>query len=66
MSTPPNLDPRIDQAVVTDESVMAVHEKFLGRQPDEKARYRLLPLALLFIFSGLIFFGATYLGRYSG
>lgn len=66
MSTPPNSDPRIDQAAVTDESLLIAHEKFLGKQPDEKARYRLLPLAFLFIFSGLIFFGGTYLGRYSG
>jgi mono/diheme cytochrome c family protein len=66
MSAPLNQDPRIDQAAVTDESLLAAHEKFLGKQPDEKAHYRLQPLALLFIFSGFIFFGATYLGRYAG
>jgi mono/diheme cytochrome c family protein len=66
MSTPSNSDPRIDQAAVTDESLLAVHEKALGKQPDEKAHYRLMPLTLLFVFSGLIFFGGTYLGRYSG
>ncbi len=65
-NAPENRDPRIDQAAVTDESLLLAHEKFLGKQPDEKARYRLLPLNLLFVFSGLIFFGATYLGRYSG
>lgn len=66
MSTPLHPDPRIDHAVVTDETVIAAHEKFLGPQPDEKANYRLMPLNLLFIFSGLIFFGGTYLNRYSG
>ena len=66
MSTPPSRDPRIDQAAITDESLLAVHEKFLGSQPDEKARYKLLPLNLLFFFSGLIFFAGTYLNRYSG
>ncbi len=66
MSTPLNSDPRIDHAAVTDDSVISAHEKLLGKQPDEKARYRLLPLNLLFIFSGLIFFGGTYLGRYAG
>ncbi|MDO8543480.1 MAG: cytochrome c [Opitutaceae bacterium] len=66
MNGPSNSDPRIDQAVVTDDAVVVAHEKLLGKQPDEKARYRLLPLNLLFIFSGLIFFGATYLGRYAG
>ena len=67
MSVPPyDNDPRVDQAAITDESLLAVHEKFLGRQPDEKARYKLLPLNLLFIFSGLIFFAGTYLNRYAG
>ncbi len=66
MMPPAQPDPRIDQAAVTDESLLAAHEKLLGKQPDEKARYRLLPLAMLFLFSGLIFFGGTYLGRYAG
>ena len=66
MSTPTQNDSRVDQAAVTDETLLVAHEKLLGKQPDEKARYRLLPLNLLFIFSGLIFFGGTYLGRYAG
>jgi mono/diheme cytochrome c family protein len=66
MMTPSQPDPRVDQAAITDESLLAAHEKLLGKQPDEKARYRLMPLALLFLFSGLIFFGGTYLGRYAG
>jgi len=66
MSTPENKDSRIDQAAVTDESLMSVHAGMLGRQPDEQARYKLLPLNLLFIFSGLIFFAGTYLNRYAG
>lgn len=66
MSMPSQSDPRIDQAAVTDDGLIVAHEKLLGPQPDEKARYRLLPLNLLFLFSGLIFFGGTYLGRYAG
>jgi mono/diheme cytochrome c family protein len=66
MSTLPNQGPRLDQASATDESLLAAHEKLLGKQPDEKARYKLLPLNLLFVFSGLIFFAGTYLNRYSG
>jgi mono/diheme cytochrome c family protein len=65
MSTAPNSDPRVDHAAVTDATLLASHEKMLGAQPDEKARYRLMPLALLFIFSGLVFFGGTYVGRYA-
>lgn len=66
MSTPSNNDPRLDQAAVTDESLLAAHEKLAGKQPDDKAHYRLTPLALLFVFSGLIFWAGTYLNRYSG
>lgn len=66
MSTPSQPDPRADQASVSDEKLLAAHEPILGKQPDEKGKYRLLPLNLLFIFSGMIFFGGTYLGRYSG
>jgi mono/diheme cytochrome c family protein len=66
MSTPSPSDPRVDQAAITDDALISAHEKLLGQQPDEKARYRLLPLNLLFFFSGLIFFGGTYLGRYAG
>lgn len=66
MSTPPQSDPRVDQAAITDESLLAAHDKLLGKQPDEKGRYRLLPLNLLFVMSALIMFGGTYLGRYAG
>ena len=66
MSTPSQPDPRVDQAAVTDASLLAAHEKLLGKQPDDKAHYRLAPLAVLFAFSGLIFFSGTYLGRYAG
>lgn len=66
MSTPLNNDPRLDQAAVTDESVLAAHERQLGAKTDERGHYRLLPLNLLFVFSGLIFFAGTYLNRFSG
>src|SRR5688572_1704891 len=66
MSTPLNSDPRLDQAAVTDESLLAAHEKMMGKQPDDKGHYRLMPLVLLFVFSGFIFFAGTYLGHYSG
>ena len=52
MSTPSQPDPRVDQPAMADETLLSVHEKMLGQQPDEKARYRLLPLNLLFLFSG--------------
>ncbi len=66
MSTPSNQDPRLDQAAVTDETVLTQHERLLGRQRDEQGHYRLFPLAMVFVFAGLIVTGATYLNRYSG
>jgi mono/diheme cytochrome c family protein len=66
MSEPTPGDPRLDQAGATDESILAAHEKLLGKKPDDKAHYRLLPLALLFLFSGIIFYAGTYLNLYSG
>lgn len=65
MSDPTPNDPRLEQAGASDESLLAAHEKLLGRKPDDGAHYKLLPLALLFVFSGLIFFAGTYLNRYS-
>lgn len=66
MNAPSHQDPRLEQSAASDESLLAAHEQLLGKQPDEKARYKLLPLNLLFFFSGLIFFAGTYLNRYSG
>jgi mono/diheme cytochrome c family protein len=60
------VDPRLEQAGATDESLLVAHEKELERKPNDGGHYRLLPLALLFIFSGLIFFGGTYVNFYSG
>ena len=66
MSTPSNQDPRLTQAAASDESLLEAHAKAAGKQADEKGHYRLLPLVLLFGFSGLIFWASTYLTRYSG
>jgi mono/diheme cytochrome c family protein len=59
-------DPRFEPAAQSDEALLAAHEQLLQTQPDNGARYRLMPLILLFTFSGLILFAATYLNRYSG
>jgi mono/diheme cytochrome c family protein len=58
-------DPRVEQAGASDESLQAAHEKLLGRKPDDGAHYKMLPLVLLFVFSGLIFYAGTYLNQYS-
>jgi mono/diheme cytochrome c family protein len=65
MSTLPN-DPRLEPAAISDDSLLAVHEKVFTDKPDMQGGYSALPLALLFFFSGLIFFSGTYLNRFSG
>ena len=66
MSDPTPPESRIDQAGASDESLLAAHAKQLGPKPDDRAHYKLTPLVLLFVFSGLIFFASTYLAHYSG
>lgn len=65
MSDPTPNDPRLEQAGASDESLLAAHEKQLGPKGDDGAHYKLLPLVLLFVFSGLIFYAGTYLNRYT-
>lgn len=60
------VDPRLEQARASDESLLAAHEKELAPQPDDGGHYRMAPLVLLFVFSGLIFYAGTYLNFYSG
>lgn len=59
-------DPRLPQAGATDESLLTAHEHHLLPKPSDGGHYRLLPIILLFVFSGVIFYSATYLNRYSG
>ena len=66
MSDHASLDPRIQQAGATDESLLSAHEKELAIKPDDGGHYRMLTLVLLFVFSGLIFYAGTYLNNYSG
>jgi mono/diheme cytochrome c family protein len=67
VSMEPARDPGVDQSAVSDEHLLDIHEKALGRQHREDGgRYRLLPIGLLFILSGLILFAGTYLNRYTG
>jgi len=61
-----SLDPRLEQPGASDESLLAAHEHALAAKPATDAHYKMLPLVLLFVFSGLIFFAGTYLNRYSG
>jgi mono/diheme cytochrome c family protein len=66
MSSQDSNDPRLEQAAATDDSIISAHEKASQGRPDVDGNYRLMPLVLLFVFSGFIFFGGTYLHRYTG
>jgi mono/diheme cytochrome c family protein len=66
MNSPSSHDPSFQPAAMSDEELLSAHEKLLEKQPDDRAHYKLMPLTLLFFFSGLILFAATYLNRYSG
>jgi mono/diheme cytochrome c family protein len=66
MSDQSPVDPRLQQPGATDESLLSAHEKELAVKPDDGGHYRMLPLVLLFVFSGLIFYAGTYLNHYAG
>lgn len=67
MREKPLRDPSVDQASVSDAGMLDAHEQALSRQHhDDGARYRLLPIGILFVLSGLILFSGTYLNRYTG
>lgn len=55
-----------DQRPLSDDELLERHEKLLGKQPDERGHYKRLPLIMIFVFSALVLFAATYLNRYSG
>ena len=59
-------DPRLEQPGASDDSLVSAHEETLHHKSGGDAHYKMLPLVLLFVFSGLIFFGGTYLNRFSG
>ena len=68
MSTSPDNDPRREPAALSDDDLLAKHAQAGTEKAgvEEGARHRLLPLALVLVFSGLVLASATYLNRYSG
>lgn len=67
MSTPSNHDPRLDEAVETDEVVLQKHNDLIGKPVDDKGYFVLSSLAIrVFVFAGSVLCAAIYLGRYSG
>jgi mono/diheme cytochrome c family protein len=66
MSEQPQHDRRLDQAVISDEKLLADHERVLHRHDNGDARYRLLLIGIVVSLSALILFSGTYLDRYTG
>lgn len=65
-TSPANNDPRFDRARASDDQLLNAHEAAVAPVGDDKARYPLRPLIMLFVTSGFILFAATYLNRYAG
>jgi mono/diheme cytochrome c family protein len=51
---------------LTDTELIQVHEHAGEEKVDDGGNFKLLPLVMLFVFSGLIFFSGTYLGLFAG
>lgn len=51
---------------LSDAEIIQVHDHAGEETTDDGGNYKLLPLVMLFLFSGLIFFGGTYIGAFSG
>lgn len=66
MSAPNEKDPRIDQPGASDDSLQDVHGALLREKPEPGEGAVPIPLLLLGLIGGLVFFAGTYLGRYSG
>ena len=62
----PSSTTTLEHANVADDQMHAVHEQ-LGREKSEPSEgFTPVPIFLLFIFSGLIFWGGLYLEKASG
>lgn len=66
MSAPYEQDPRIDQPGASDDSLQEVHATLLREKPEPGEGTVPVPLLLLALIGGLVFFSGVYLGRYSG
>ena len=68
MNITPANDPRREPAAMSDDALLAAHAQPVAEKgkAEEGARFRILPLVLVFVFSGLVLASATYLNRYSG
>jgi mono/diheme cytochrome c family protein len=56
---------RLEQAAASDESITSVHAQLLHERPEPAEGFSPIPIFILFVFSGLIFFGGIYIGQHT-
>ena len=65
MSTEPDQNFRLEQACASDESIQQVHAQLQRTKPEKVGGYPLLPLGVLGLMCGAVFFGSIYLAHNS-
>jgi mono/diheme cytochrome c family protein len=65
MSTEPDQNFRLEQACASDESIQQVHAQLQKTKPEKIGGYPLLPLGVLGLMCGAVFFGSIYLAHNS-
>lgn len=58
--------PKLEQGMVSDQSITDVHQQILREKPEPKEGFSPTPIFIVFLMSALIFVCALYLSRYSG
>ena len=59
-------DPRIDRSAATDDGIQQIHATLLREKEEPSEGYSPVPIALIFLFSALTFWGGVYIVKYSG
>ncbi len=57
---------RLEQGAVSDASITEIHQQLLREKPEPTEGFSPIPIFLLFVFSGLIFYAGIYLSKMSG
>ncbi|TVR53961.1 MAG: cytochrome c [Puniceicoccaceae bacterium] len=63
---PEDNDPRLEQGAVSDEGIQKIHAQLLREKEEPTEGFAPIPIFMLFLFSGVIFFAGVYIAQYSG
>ena len=64
-SNPPMVPTGSGPDEFSDESLQSIHAQLLREKPEPEEGFSPIPIFLLLVFSGLIFFGGIYMAKYS-